>query len=108
MLAGGRHQRGGNRRGDHDRGNHRSGCWCWDWRRFWSRCSGKFWARRRNLFQVIEDAFRQVKLGGKRLLFGQGAGHAQMFFGFLLGLAATGQQQQQQQHHHCPAARQAQ
>ncbi len=50
-----------------------------------------------------KTAFRQVEFGGERLLFGQGAGHAQMLLGFLLGFAATRQQQQQEQQHHRPA-----
>ncbi|MCY1444684.1 hypothetical protein D9M71_611680 [compost metagenome] len=88
MLGGGRYQGCSNRRRDYNRGNHRG----WSWR--WSGCRGQFRGRRLDV-QVLEDAFGQVKLAGELLFFGQGAGHAQVFFGFLLGFAATGQQQQQ-------------
>ena len=96
-VGGWRHQWRGDGWRDHNRG--RSG------RR--SRCGGQFYARRGNL-QAFETAFRQVKIGRKRLLLCQGAGHAQVFLGFLLGFATTGQQQQQQHHNQGPATGQAQ
>ena len=51
---------------------------------------------------------RQVHVRGQVGLFGQGTGHAQVLFRFLLRLAATGQQQQQQKQDHRAATHQAQ